>query len=417
MSPLLVELHGVVIGELHEEGSSAVFHFYPSYWQQPKRAVLGRWFEDGRPDEAYRGWPGSLPAWFDNLEPEGALSRLLAERHDLGHGILELLGAAGDDLPGALRLRQPDPVERRPLAVITRNPRRGSAFSLSGVQLKFSSKLGKDGRLTLPVSGESGDYILKLPPLGRYKFLVHNEHATMAWAARAGFDVAQATVLAPEQVDIEVVDLTGPALMVSRFDRSALGPIHQEDFAQIGWLEAGQKYPREPGATDDPRRDGETEERRRALTSYEGLAQLVAHLLGERGLEEFIARLVFAVATGNGDAHLKNWSVVYPDRRRPQWSPLYDQVATVVWQHKNLALSLGGRTNFASIHRAAIVSLGTAAGLNAARVESRIDATLAALASTWEGGQGYPIDHAHRLIAHWRGVPLLRQAASLEKPG
>ena len=32
----------------------------------------------------------------------------------------------------------------------------------------------------------------------------------------------------------------------------------------------------------------------------------------------------------NGDAHLKNWSLIYPDRRRARLSPAYDLVCTAV---------------------------------------------------------------------------------------
>nr|WP_244617037.1 MULTISPECIES: HipA domain-containing protein [unclassified Rhizobium] len=31
----------------------------------------------------------------------------------------------------------------------------------------------------------------------------------------------------------------------------------------------------------------------------------------------------------NGDMHLKNWSLIYPDRRTPALSPAYDLLSTI----------------------------------------------------------------------------------------
>jgi len=49
---------------------------------------------------------------------------------------------------------------------------------------------------------------------------------------------------------------------------------------------------------------------------------------GEEATWEFVRRLVFSVLIGNADMHLKNWSLLYPDRRKPVLSPAYDFVAT-----------------------------------------------------------------------------------------
>src|SRR4029077_5068064 len=67
-------------------------------------------------------------------------------------------------------------------------------------------------------------------------------------------------------------------------------------------------------------------------------------------LAEFIRRLVVNVVIGNGDAHLKNWSVIYRDKVTPQLSPAYDLVSTIHHvQNDSLALNLGGEKRFESI--------------------------------------------------------------------
>jgi len=67
-------------------------------------------------------------------------------------------------------------------------------------------------------------------------------------------------------------------------------------------------------------------------------------------LAEFIRRLVVNILIGNGDAHLKNWSVIYQDKVTPQLAPGYDLVSTVHYvQNDSLALNLGGGKRFESI--------------------------------------------------------------------
>ena len=46
-------------------------------------------------------------------------------------------------------------------------------------------------------------------------------------------------------------------------------------------------------------------------------------------MAEFIRRLPFNVLIGNGDMHLKNWSLIYPDRRNARLAPAYDFVSTI----------------------------------------------------------------------------------------
>src|ERR1700720_4787236 len=59
------------------------------------------------------------------------------------------------------------------------------------------------------------------------------------------------------------------------------------------------------------------------------MAKDIWALLGEKGLAEFIRRIVFNAAIGNADTHLKNWSLLYRDGRTPALSPGYDYVSTI----------------------------------------------------------------------------------------
>lgn len=414
VTALGVELHGVPIGELADEGERVTFRLFRSYWSMPDRPVLGQWYEDAGPAEVHVG-PGEVPAFFANLEPEGALAHWLARKNRLGSGPLELLAVAGDDLAGAVRLvGGPVPVAG-PRAVVHRAAGPTPSFSLAGVQLKLPMSLDRDDRLVLPLAGDLGEWLLKLPSTGRYHGLVENEAATMNWARRAGFDVPECT-LRQDLLDVLDDDLaaqvapTAPSgLLVRRFDRTPAGPIHQEDFAQVAGLDPEQKYPIE--VHDRAHLDRASEERRRFLTTVEGLAKVVARLFGPTGLEEYVRRFVFVVAAGNGDAHLKNWSILYRDRRRPEWTPMYDQVSTIAWGDETLACPLFGARNFPAVGREQVVRMAVEAGCAAGRAGEIVDATVMSLRDAYGAAVGevrFPEEHRRRLVRHWARVRLLK---------
>jgi serine/threonine-protein kinase HipA len=84
--------------------------------------------------------------------------------------------------------------------------------------------------------------------------------------------------------------------------------------------------------------------------SYANIAAVLWAETGEAGTYEFFRRLVFSVLIGNGDMHLKNWSLLYPDRRTPVLSPAYDFVATLPYiPNDNLALTFGGSRSLSGI--------------------------------------------------------------------
>lgn len=60
-------------------------------------------------------------------------------------------------------------------------------------------------------------------------------------------------------------------------------------------------------------------------------------------MRELVRRIVFNLACGNADAHLKNWSLIYPDGRTARLSPAYDLVSVVAYSgyEDALGLSLG----------------------------------------------------------------------------
>lgn len=100
---------------------------------------------------------------------------------------------------------------------------------------------------------------------------------------------------------------------MERFDRTTAGErIHMEDFAQVFGTYPEDKYERH---------------------SYANIASVLWAEIGDDAIFEFFRRLVFSVLIGNADMHLKNWSLLYPDRHTPVLSPGYDFVATLPYIH------------------------------------------------------------------------------------
>jgi serine/threonine-protein kinase HipA len=65
-----------------------------------------------------------------------------------------------------------------------------------------------------------------------------------------------------------------------------------------------------------------------------------------------VRRLALAAITGNGDMHLKNWSVIYRDKGdKPKLSPVYDVLSTIPYIPAHaMALSLAGERSFKALN-------------------------------------------------------------------
>jgi serine/threonine-protein kinase HipA len=187
--------------------------------------------------------------------------------------------------------------------------------SISGVQQKVS--LGFEvGRTRLSVVAEGGEFILK-PQQSAYPFMPENEQVTMRLAALFGIDTPPCGLVRLSDDSV--------GYLVRRFDRPGQGrKRHQEDFCQLAELYPGQKY--------------------------EGSAELCVRLLRRFVSEPLVEirklyqRLVFVWWVGNGDAHLKNFSLLESDEGLWRLSPAYDLVSTrLVLPEDPLALAVQGK--------------------------------------------------------------------------
>lgn len=400
---LRVSLGDVPVGVLTLNANQGCeFRLLESYKNAYPRPILGQVFMD----DLGKGHSSRsrTPPWFSNLLPEGQLRQLIADQAGVSSAReFFLLYHLREDLPGAVRIVAEEQAmlaeasesigEQRPSLAAPEDD--AWHFSLAGVQLKFSARQGERG-LTVPVSGLGGDWIIKLPD-ARYPKVPENEFATMQWARSSLIDV-------PEFRLVDVADVTGlpPALQsfsekkafaIRRFDRLQQGHrVHMEDFAQILNLYPEEKYKK---------------------YNYETLASVIMGLTGSAGLDEFVRRLIFVIASGNGDAHHKNWSLVYPDGVNAALSPAYDLVSTIQYMRDDqLALNLAGSKRWQDVDMNVFRRMARKIGEREALMVSRVEASVEAVLDAWHTSScvfGYDAAAIACIEDHLSTVPLFRK--------
>lgn len=335
-----ISLNELPVGTLvRTPGDYNAFNLLPSYRSLNKppifslslRAADGGLRRDPKPIR------GALPPFFANLLPEEKLREAMEKHHAAtvrpGNDF-DLLAALGTNLPGAVHALPSDgtPVPTGPEPESNKKVR----FSLAGVQMKLSvmKNTGKEGGVTLTVDDKHGQYIAKFPLLTHIG-LSENEFAILALAEALGMDVPARELVdktefagIPEEFNTMSI---GKVLLVRRFDRATNGArVHTEDFAQVFGRYPSEKY---TGA------------------AYHNIAAALNSGVSFDAAIAFVRRLALTAITGNGDMHLKNWSLSYPgDGRTPRLAPVYDMLSTIPYLPKDgMALSLAGEKSFKAL--------------------------------------------------------------------
>lgn len=276
--------------------------------------------------------PMLLPAWFQNLLPEGAFRQHIAEIRGCAEtDYFELLAACGADLPGAVfavPVKDASPELMQRLVTQDHDALEASVveialvegISLSGVQPKLGVNQDAQGRYVARTKlSESTHVIAKLPAVD-YPLMPEVEHLSMQLATLAGVDACTTELVPLEQLaarhryDLGDPDLrTTNFLAIPRYDRQGTTRVHAEDFAQALGFMPFDKYSKS--------------------VSYAMLMQycMAFDSLGQGAVLELLRRVAVNELLGNPDCHLKNLGVHFPDGRHPVLSPAYDIVAHHVY--------------------------------------------------------------------------------------
>lgn len=356
-------------------GDRHIFSFEKDYVVDSDRPALSLSFkgQTGGLVTVMRAVARKVPPFFSNLLPEGHLRTYLA-KHAGVHEEREfpLLAALGSDLPGAVVVRPigMDSILENNLAKernhLDKERDTSLKFSLAGVQLKFSAIMEVSGGLTIPAGGIGGSWIVKFPSM-RFPSVPENEFVMLNLARRVGIQVPEVRLVSIKDIrglPKDVGKLKEKALAVKRFDRAGDNRrIHMEDFAQVFGLFPDDKYRRQ---------------------SYANIASVLWAETGEVSTHEFIRRLVFSVMIGNADMHLKNWSLLYPDGRKPVLSPAYDLVSTIPYlPDDKLALTFGKSRSRDTITKEQVRRFVDTAGLPMITTWNIINETMANTVESW----------------------------------
>ena len=304
-------------------------------------------------------------------------------------------------MPGAITITPADG-EARPPNIADGSDNQGNKykdnalrFSLAGVQLKFSAVRDATGGLTIPASGVGGSWIVKLPSR-EYGGVPENEFSMMQLAGLVGLNVPAIDLItmdAIKNLPEGIAKIGNHAFVIKRFDRLSDGSRrHIEDFAQIYGLYPEEKY---------------------GKGSLRNIAQVIAAEGSDADIIEYIRRLTFNMLIGNADMHMKNWSLIYPDRRHASLAPAYDFVSTIPY--------LPGDSTNMKISRARVFSAFSVDELTHLAIKSSIPKKMAINAAKetvqrfrehWEReAWNLPMarDVRSAVDAHMQTVPILKE--------
>ncbi|MBK7108074.1 MAG: HipA domain-containing protein [Bacteroidetes bacterium] len=196
-----------------------------------------------------------------------------------------------------------------------------SSISVTGVQPKISldieltKKPSQSKRFT--IVGLWGAYILK-PPTKNYLHLPEVEDTTMHLATISKIKTVPHSLIRLQDGSL--------AYITKRIDRHNSEKIHMEDFCQITERLTEHKY------------DG----------SYEQIAKAILQFSIHPVLDviNFYEQVLFSFLTGNGEMHLKNFSLIKNAKPGYTVAPAYDMVASALVNpidKEDLALTLNGK--------------------------------------------------------------------------
>ncbi|MBJ2129893.1 HipA domain-containing protein [Alteromonas sp. IB21] len=404
VSTLNVLLYGEPIATITNVGNDrTLFAFMDSYIHDESRPVLGLGFKDalGGLLTNFKPTQTKLTPFFSNLLPEETMRHYLAERAGVNPAReFFLLWVLGQDLAGAITVEPADgealpPNVQQDIDDETKIdvPMR---FSLAGVQLKFSAVQQANGGLTIPATGQGGSWIVKLPS-SRFDAVPENEYSMMELARMLGMDVPETQLLPINQI-ANIPDGIGKfgdafknaqAFVIKRFDRAGDQAVHIEDFAQVFGVYPQDKYKK---------------------ASMRNIAQVIGIEGQDKDIAEFTRRLVFNTLIGNADMHLKNWSVIYKDKRAASIAPAYDFVSTIPYiPDDSASLKVSRSKKFSDFTLDELSHLAAKAMLPEKLVLDTAKQTVAGFHEIWEKEKTHlPLTKSmiEAIEKHLRSIPL-----------
>ena len=328
---------------------------------------------------------GLAPIFEMNL-PEGALRERLVRRFAKATGRfddIDLLSVVGRTQIGRLRFSAIDAeldeeVPFQSIDEILRARRGGELFDylldkfaaysgLSGVQPKVMIRAEQGAVKKKPSRRElsslrSATHIVKLWDAGEYPELAANEFFCLSAARKAGLAVPEFQLSGD-----------GAALILDRFDLEDGVYLGFEDFCVLNGLHTADKY------------SGSYESR-----LFKRLGDYTGPKTHAKSARDLFRLFVLNCALRNGDAHLKNFGILYRDvNGDAELAPVYDLVTTTAYLPADaMALTLDGTTRWPDRRRLTQLGQGRCS-LSRKDVNAILEATADALAETQDAIKRY----------------------------
>ena len=405
---LRVHLHGVTMGYLigYQHGRN-IFVFDDDYAASSERPTFTLTTHPEHPSAKKmlaNPWitEQQLHPVFSNLLPEGALREWFAQmlkvhintEFPLFHHLI-------NDLPGAMMAEGMKPEEipeglldhrTNVKPVPTATGRDGIHFSLAGVQMKFSMHQ-RDGRYITSQPGQLGEWIVKTPSTV-HNDVPLNEYTAMQLAGLVGIDIPEIRLVKVSELS-DLPDIKLPdeefAYAIRRFDRGTKQErIHTEDFAQVLFKYAHDKY---------------------RSSNYERIGRILYQYTGNSlaNTQQLARRILVNVLLANGDAHLKNWTLIYPDTITAELAPAYDIVTTKAYikGEKEFALNLNGTRNWYEVTMNHFEAWSNSVGAPWRAIKAQLNDTLDKARTQWPKVlTDSPMLDAHKQILriHWKNL-------------
>ncbi|MCF6775706.1 type II toxin-antitoxin system HipA family toxin [Thiotrichales bacterium 19X7-9] len=304
-------------------------------------------------------------AYFSGLLPDEPLrSRLAKYLHISSKNTFALLKAIGGECAGAIsfypfgkNINQNAQYEYRVLndieannllQTLHRHPLlagdEGIRLSQAGAQDKLMIAF-VENQVAIPIENTPSTHIIK-PAIKDLKDTVFNELFCMRLAAACGLDTAKADILWIEKT---------PYYLVERYDRVSsdnhIIRLHQEDFCQALHIPPEIKYENEGGPS--------------LITCFELLDNQIksGKLLAKEKIE-FFKTIIFNFLIGNGDAHGKNFSLLY-QHNSEKLTPRYDLLSTVVYDNPKkakMAMKIASKYKFQDVQLRHFLKLAESVG-------------------------------------------------------
>ncbi len=364
---LIALVDGCELGEIRRDARGRLSLTYSARWRQDP---LAHPLSLSMPLAARDHGHDAIEPWLWGLLPdnESVLARWARKFQVSARSAFSLLGATGEDCPGAVQLVRPERApdllaarsgetpgrqaasDRREVAWLTpaqvearlHTLRHDSGawrldddvgqFSLAGAQSKTALLL-EGGRWGIPRGATPTTHILK-PPIEGFDGHCENEHLCLALANDLDIPAARSRV---DRFGRET------AIVVERYDRIATGGrlvrLHQEDLCQALAASPLDKYESEggPGCKDIAR----------AIRSHSSRP-------GE-DLRTFVKAIALNWVIGGTDAHARNFSFLIGAGGSARLAPLYDLASALPYSGHypptlKLAMKIGGEARLGYVH-------------------------------------------------------------------